>query len=59
MPLREVWDALELLFFIFKLCAFVVGLFALPFAIAAHSAKRKQQAKAMRAKASELDLGYS
>lgn len=59
MPLREIGDALELLFFIFKICAFVVGLFALPFAIAAHSAKRKQQAAAMRKKAYELELGYS
>jgi hypothetical protein len=59
MPLREVWDALELLFFIFKLCAFVVGLVALPFAIVAHIEKRKKQARAMRAKANELDLGYS
>jgi hypothetical protein len=59
MPLREIGDALEILIFIFKLCAFIVGLFALPFAIAAHRAKREKQARAMRKKAYELELGYS
>ena len=43
----------------FKCCALVVGLFVLPFTIAAHNERRKEQAAAMSAKARELGFEFS
>ena len=42
-----------------KLCALVVGLIVLPFAIAAHKQRCEKQAAAMSAKARELGLAFS
>ena len=52
-------DFLRALEIIFKLCALVVGLFVLPFTIAAHKERREKQAAAMSAKARELGFKFS
>ena len=52
-------DFLRALEITFKLCALVVGLFVLPFTIAAHKERREKQAAAMSAKARELGFKFS
>ena len=59
MVSSDTVDFIRMAVFVLKLCLFVIGLFALPFAIAAHRERRKKQAAAMSAKAGELDLKFS
>jgi hypothetical protein len=59
MASSGVGDLFKLLEIGFKACAFVVGLIALPFIIAAHNERRKKQAAAMSAKARDLGLEFS
>ena len=55
----DFFDFLRVVWVLLKCCLFVVGLFVLPFAIAAHREQRKKQAAAMSDKARELDLKFS
>ena len=55
----DTFDFIRLVLFVLKLWLFVVGLFVLPFAIAAHNERRRKQAAAMSAKAGELGLEFS
>ena len=59
MASGDTEDFIKLVFFVFKSCAFVIGLIALPFAIAAHNERRKKQAASMSAKACDLGLEFS
>jgi hypothetical protein len=55
----DLLDSLRIVEVGFKLCLFVVGLFVLPFAVAAQREQLKKQAAAMYAKARELGLKFS
>ena len=55
----DVFDFIRAVEVCFKLCLLVVGLIALPFAIAAHRERRNKQATAMSAKARELGFEFS
>jgi hypothetical protein len=55
----DAGDFLKALEIVFKLCALVVGLFVLPFTIAAHRERLEKQAAAMSAKTRELGLKFS
>jgi hypothetical protein len=59
MASSDVIDFLRMVEVGFKLCLFVVGLIALPFAVAAHRERRREQAKAMSDKARELGFEFS
>ena len=59
MASSNVGDLFKLFKIGFKLCALVVGLIVLPFAIAAHKERCEKQAAAMSAKARELGLAFS
>ena len=59
MASSDVADLIKLVWTVFKVCAFIAGLIALPFAIAAHRERRREQAAAMTAKARELGFEFS
>ena len=59
MASSDAIDFIRMVVFVLKLCLLVIGLIALPFAIAAHNERRRKQAAAMSAKAGELGLEFS
>jgi hypothetical protein len=59
MASGDIGDFLRMLEISVKVCLFVVGLIALPFAIAAHRERCKKQTAAMWAKARELGFEFS
>ena len=59
MASSDAADFFKLVWVVFKVCVFIVGLIALPFVIAAHKERRRQQAAAMSGKARELGLNFS